>query len=72
MTARTTAIVTGAVMVVCGNLFAGYKWGPLRSVKGVHDREVEAMGVGEEEGEGLVEKIRRKGRERGLEPGSVV
>jgi hypothetical protein len=42
-------------------------------VKGVHDREMEAMGleVGEE-GEGLVEKIKRKGRERGLEPGSVV
>ncbi|PQE05758.1 pho85 cyclin-1 protein [Rutstroemia sp. NJR-2017a BVV2] len=73
VTARTTAIVTGVVMVVCGAVFAGYKFGALRSVKGVHDREVEAMGVGVgEEEEGLVEKIKRKGRERGLEPGSVV
>ncbi|KAM3075082.1 hypothetical protein ACMFMG_007460 [Clarireedia jacksonii] len=70
VTAQTTASVTGAVMVICGVVFAGYKWGALRRVKGVHDREVEAMGFGE--GEGLVEKIKRKGRKRGLEPGSVV
>jgi hypothetical protein len=65
ITARITAIVTGAIMVVCGVLFGLYNFWILNKVKKRHDRE---MGLGEGNGrEGLVEKIGRKANEPVLE-----
>lgn len=71
VTARITAIVTGASMVVTGCLFGLYNFWILRRVKKVHGREMRASeGSGEEEG--VLEKVNRKVHEPALEPGSVV
>ena len=69
VTARVTAIVTGTIMCVTGVLFGVYNFWALRRVKRGHEREI---GFSLEEGEGLVEKIKRKADEPALEPGSVV
>lgn len=65
VTARVTAAVSGAAMVVTGVLFALYNFWLLQRVKTRHGREMR-------EGEGLVEKMGRKVHEPALEPGSVV
>ena len=71
VTARVTAIATGASMVVTGVLFGVYNFWVLEKVKRRHGREMERSAGGEEP-EGLVEKIGRKAHEPALEPGSVV
>ncbi|CZR60542.1 uncharacterized protein PAC_10438 [Phialocephala subalpina] len=73
ITARVTAIVTGAAMIVTGVLFALYNFWILERVKKMHGREMEReerlTGNGKE---GLMEKVGRKAHEPALEPGSVV
>ena len=70
ITAKVTAIVSGAVMVVTGCLFVVYNFWVLARVKKRHGREMEREA--RFEGEGLKEKIGRKAHEPALEPGSVV
>lgn len=73
VTARVTAIVTGACMGVMGALFGVYNFWVLEGVKRGHRRDMEGWEQGNgHEGEGLVEKVNRKAREPALEPGSVV
>jgi len=67
ITAKVTAIVTGAVMLVTGCLFLLYNYWILGRVKSQHGLEMNRSGD-----ETLVEKIERKTHEPGLEPGSVV
>ncbi|TVY56181.1 hypothetical protein LSUE1_G009381, partial [Lachnellula suecica] len=71
VTARVTAIVTGACMMVMAALFGVYNWVVLGRVKGEHGREMSSWGGGHQ-GEGVLEKVGRKAREPALEPGSVV
>jgi hypothetical protein len=68
ITARVTAIVSGAIMVITGCLFVIYNFWVLAGVKKRHGREMD-HGYGEE---GLKEKIGRKMNEPALEPSSVV
>ncbi|KAH8756143.1 hypothetical protein BGZ57DRAFT_909417 [Hyaloscypha finlandica] len=68
ITARVTAIVSGAIMVITGCLFVIYNFWVLAGVKKRHGREMD-RGYGEE---GLKEKIGRKMNEPALEPSSVV
>lgn len=57
-------------MAITGILFILYNFWLLEKVRRKHEREMGAGG--EEEGEGLKEKMERKTREPALEPGSVV
>jgi len=68
VTAKVTAIVTGACMVITGILFVIYNFIVLGRVKKSHAREMDSSHIGE----GIVEKIERKANEPALEPGSVV
>lgn len=70
VTARVTAIVTGAIMVLTAFLFLIYNYCVLKRVKRSHKREMEVQH--EREGEGFMEKVERKAHEPALEPGSVV
>ncbi|TGO78666.1 hypothetical protein BELL_0058g00080 [Botrytis elliptica] len=66
ITARVTAIVTGAIACITGVLFVFYNFWSLRRVKSTHEKEMKSLD------EGFVEKIKRKKDEPALEPGSVV
>lgn len=68
ITAKATAIITGAYMVITGMLFGIYNFIVLRRIKKSHQREMNPYNAHE----GLVEKMGRKAHEPGLEPGSVV
>lgn len=68
ITAKVTAIVTGACMVITGLLFVIYNFIVLGKVKQRHEREMNS-GIGDET---ITEKIERKAKEPALEPGSVV
>lgn len=68
ITAKVTAIVTGACMVITGVLFVIYNFIVLGNVKKSHAREMDSSHIDE----GIVEKIERKANEPALEPGSVV
>ena len=67
----TTIIVTSATTAVSGLLFVWYSLWLLRRVKNRHDREVGRERAGRH-GEGLVEEIKRKAKEPGVNAGSVV
>ncbi|ETI22614.1 hypothetical protein G647_06690 [Cladophialophora carrionii CBS 160.54] len=70
ITARITAIVIGACMIVAGLLFALYNFWALRRVRKTHERQ---MGLeAQHHGETLVEKVKRKAHEPPLQSGSVV
>jgi len=72
VTAWVTAAVTGGSMVINALLFGLYNFWVLNKVKKSHGRDMAAQhNMGDEE-EGLAEKIERKAKEPGLEPGSVV
>lgn len=71
ITAKVTIIVTGACSVSSLVLFVLYNNWALSRVKSKHQRELERELRGEEH-EGMVEKMKRKVNEPGLEPGSVV
>lgn len=68
VTAKITAAVSGAAMVVTGCLFGLYNFWLLERVKSRHGKEMRDGGYHE----GLKEKMGRKVHEPGLEPGSVV
>ncbi|KAG4440533.1 hypothetical protein IFR05_004003 [Cadophora sp. M221] len=68
VTAKVTAIATGACMVITGVLFGLYNFWILEKVKRRHGREMEAVNGDE----GIVERIGKKMHEPALEPGSVV
>jgi hypothetical protein len=70
VTAKVTAIVTGACMAVTGGLFALYNFWALEKVRRSHGREMESVTA--HEGETLAEKVERKAMAPGLEPESVV
>jgi hypothetical protein len=70
ITAKITAIVIGACMIVAGLLFALYNFCALRRVRKIHERE---LGLdAEHQHETLVEKVKRKAHEPPLQSGSVV
>lgn len=69
ITAKVTAIVTAASMVVTSVLFALYNFWILEKVKRSHGRDMERLGSQDET---LGEKFERKAMEPALEPGSVV
>jgi hypothetical protein len=70
ITARITAIVIGSCLIIAGLLFALYNFWALRRVRKVHEAE---LGLdARHEGEGIVEKVKRKAHEPPLQPGSVV
>jgi hypothetical protein len=68
ITAKVTAVVTGACMVTTGILFVLYNFIVLGRVKKSHAREMNSSYIDE----GIVEKMERKANEPALEPGSVV
>jgi uncharacterized membrane protein HdeD (DUF308 family) len=68
ITAKVTAIVTGACMVITGVLFIIYNFIVLGRVKRKHQRDMTSQHVDET----VAEKIGRKANEPALEPGSVV
>lgn len=70
VTARVTAVVTGACTVITGLLFALYNFWALGRVRRSHGREMESIAA--HEGETFTEKVERRAMEPGLEPGSVV
>lgn len=69
--AKVTAIVEGSCLVACGGLFLIFERYLLRKVRRSHgshyDNDEEAHA-----GEGFKEKIERKAKEPGMDPGSVV
>ena len=69
ITAKVTAIVTGAIMIITGVLFGLYNFWILEKVKKMHQREWNGR---QGRDEGFAEKIERKAMEPPLEPGSVV
>lgn len=68
ITARVSAIVEGACLVVCGALFIFYSNWMLERVKKRHRKE---FGV-EYDDEGVVEKVKRRAMEPSPEAGRVV
>lgn len=74
ITALVTGIVEACCMVVCGILFVVVNYLLLARVRRQHGREVEIMQQAETDDgeEGFFEKVGRKAKKPGLEPGSVV
>lgn len=73
VTAKVTAIVTGACTGVTLLLFAMYNFWVLKRLKRQHAREVEVEFAGQEEHQDTIaEKIKHAAHAKPLEPGSVV
>ena len=76
ITAKITAIVTGACAGIAGVLFGGYNFWVLAKVRDVHERELDpeeyARRKNRKNRESMVEKVKRKAHEPALQPGSVV
>jgi ABC-type nickel/cobalt efflux system permease component RcnA len=76
ITAKITTVVTGACTVITAGLFLLYNNWALERVKKRHERETSRMQNSQNEHkhdhEGVVEKVKRKVHEPGLEPSSVV
>jgi hypothetical protein len=71
VTARVTIAVTAVSCIICGILTVVYSNFKLSRVKKQHQRELGRQSEFDS-GEGIVEKMKRKGNEPELEPGSLV
>jgi hypothetical protein len=72
ITAKITAIVTGACSGAFLILFVLYDSFALKRVKSRHQRELENDMTDDEKRESIMGKVKRKVHEAPLEPGSVV
>ncbi|RDB26836.1 hypothetical protein Hypma_005368 [Hypsizygus marmoreus] len=69
-TSKTTIIVTGVSTFICGVGTLFYSLWKIRRVKKRHDQEIGKERAGRH-GEGFVEKMERKAKERQTEPGTI-
>ena len=70
ITSKVTIIVTSSITVICGILTGIYSFWKLAAVKKKHNREVGKESAGKR-GEGFVEQVKRKAREKEPEAGMV-